>query len=322
MTLKYKWMNMEIVFTKRYKINLIFSVTISLLTASVIAFAVPYIIEDLYLKYNEIQGIIAVIIFLSLHLFITRRYRRRKKIINIPFPEESRQILSDMVLFYKMLNSDDKYRFEKKVQIFLSEKRITGIKTDIDDQTKLLIASAAIIPIFGIDDWEYDKLEEILVYPDRFDDDYNFKSGERDILGMVVHNTSSLIISKKELFKGFKHMGRYNTAIHEFIHKIDEEDGEIDGLPLMMLGKSELAEWKRIREIEIEKLKSGKSDLDRYALSDEEEFLAVAGEYFFNNPDKMKEKNPDLYKILKKIFKQDMAALIKAEARMIFRGKV
>ena len=310
---------MEIVFTKRYKINLIFSVVISSLAAVVTAFAVPYIMTDLYLKYNETQGLIAAMTFLALHLFITRRYRRRKKTARMPFNEESREILEDMVLFYKMLSRDDKYYFEKRVQIFLSEKKITGIGADIDDETKLLIASAAIIPVFKIEDWEYDKLEEILVYPDRFDDDYNFKTGERDVLGMVVHNTSSLIISKKELFKGFKNMGKYNTAIHEFIHKIDEEDGEIDGLPLMMLNKEELAEWRRIREIEMNKIKSGKSDLDADALQDEEEFLAIAGEYFFNNPDKMKEKNTDLYKILKKIFKQDTAALIKSEARMIFK---
>jgi hypothetical protein len=152
---------MEIVFTKRYKINLIFSVLISFLTASIISLAVPYIFKDFYLKYNEIQGIIALTVFLTLHLFITRKYRRRKKTVNMPFPEESKQILSEMILFYQMLNDEDKYFFEKKVQIFLSEHRITGIGTDIDTKTKLLIASAAIIPVFRIDDWEYNKLEEI-----------------------------------------------------------------------------------------------------------------------------------------------------------------
>jgi Mlc titration factor MtfA (ptsG expression regulator) len=84
---------------------------------------------------------------------------------------------------------------------------------------------------------------------------------------------------------------------------IDEEDGEIDRLPVMMLNKEELAEWKRIREIEMAKLRSGRSDLNRDAIPEREEFLATAGEYFFNNPDKMKEKNPELYGILKKIFK-------------------
>jgi Mlc titration factor MtfA (ptsG expression regulator) len=183
------------------------------------------------------------------------------------------------------------------------------------------IISAAIIPVFKIEDWEYDTLGEILVYPDRFDEDYNFKSGDRDVLGMVVQHTSSLIISKKELFKGFRCMDGGNTAIHEFIHKMDEEDGDIDGLPVLMLNKQEIAEWKRIRASEMEKLESGRSDLDSYALTGESEFLAVAGEYFFEHPQKMKERNPELYNILKTIFKQDTASIIKSEALALFRKK-
>jgi len=220
-----------------------------------------------------------------------------------------------------MLGSDEKDYFEKKVQIFLGEKIITGVGTEIDDSTRLLIASAAIIPVFKIDDWEYDTLGEILVYPDRFDDEYNFTSGDRDVLGMVVQNTSSLIISKKELFKGFRCMDGGNTAIHEFIHKMDEEDGDIDGLPVLMLDKAELAEWKKVRASEMKKLESGRSDLDAYALDGEAEFLAVAGEYFFEHPEKMKEKNPELYNILKLIFRQDTAAILKSEALALFRKR-
>jgi len=220
-----------------------------------------------------------------------------------------------------MLDNDDKYRFEKKVQIFLSEKKITGIETDVDNAARLLIASAAIIPVFKIEDWEYDTLGEILVYPDRFDYDYNFKSGNRDVLGMVVQHTSSLIISKKELFKGFSSMDGGNTAIHEFIHKIDEEDGDIDGLPVLMLNREQLAQWKSIRALEIKKIEEGKSDLDSYALSGESEFLAVAGEYFFELPERMKENSPDLYNIMKIIFRQDTASIIKAEALALFRKK-
>ncbi|MCL2154714.1 MAG: zinc-dependent peptidase [Leptospirales bacterium] len=100
-------------------------------------------------------------------------------------------------------------------------------------------------------------------------------------------------------------MGKSNAAIHEFIHKIDEVNGEIDGLPTMTLNKEELAEWKRIREIEMSKIKSGRSDLEFYDIPDEEEFLASAGEYFFNDPENMKERNPKLYGILRKIFKQE-----------------
>ncbi len=312
---------MELVFTKRYKINLIFSLVISLSSAAFTAYASPYLLRNIFPGIENIGGIAAASVFVLLHLFITGKYRKRKKIVSVSFPEDWRSILSDLVLFYKLLSDDEKYCFEKKVQIFLAEKIITGIETEVDDSTKLLIASAAIIPVFKIDDWEYDTMGEILVYPDRFDHNYNFKSGERDVLGMVVQHTSSLIISKKELFRGFRSMEGGNTAIHEFIHKMDEEDGLIDGLPVLMLTKSELAEWKRIRSSEMELLESGKSDLDSYALTGEAEFLAVAGEYFFEHPEKMKERSPELYNIMKSIFKQDTASILKSEALRVFKLK-
>jgi MtfA peptidase len=312
---------MEPVFTRRYKINLVFSLIISITAAIFAADTASFLFKKFYPGIINPAGIIAASVFVILHLFITGKYRKRKKLVSIPFPGEWRRILSDLVFFYRMLSDDEKYYFEKKVQIFLAEKKITGIETTVDDSTKLLIASAAIIPVFKIEDWEYHTLGEILVYPDRFDHDFNFKSGDRDVLGMVVQHSSSLIISRKELFRGFASMDGGNTAIHEFIHKMDEEDGVIDGLPVLMLNKEELSRWANIRESEMEKIESGRSDLDPYALSGAAEFLAVAGEYFFEHPGMLKKNSPELYDILRRIFKQDAVSIIKSEALGIFIKK-
>ncbi len=312
---------MELILTRRYKINYLFSLIFSMTAAVFTALASPYLLRVLLPGIENISALLAASVFVILHLAITGKYRRRKKILSVPFPAEWRDILSELVLFYKTLGEEDRYYFEKKVQIFLSEKEITGIGTEIDDRTRLLVASAAIIPVFRIDDWEYDTLGEILVYPDRFDEDYNYSGAGRDVLGMVVQNTSSLIISKKELFRGFRSAGGGNAAIHEFIHKMDGEDGVIDGLPLMMLDREQLAQWREIRRSELEKLKSGSSVLDSYALTGEDEFLAVAGEYFFGHPEKIKEKSPELYNILKLIFRQDTASLIRSEALRLFRKR-
>ncbi len=314
---------MEVVFTRRYKINLFFSLAISLIAATFASYASPYLLKDVFSSVESYQGGIAAVVFVVFHLSLTSKYRKRKKIASAPFPAEWRDILSELVIFYRMLNADDKYIFEKKVQIFLGEKRITGIETDIDSATKILIASAAVIPVFRIEDWEYDTLGEILVYPDRFNHEYSFTPGDddRDVLGMVMQHSSTLIISKKELFRGFNIRDGGNTAIHEFIHKIDEEDGEIDGLPVLMLNSMEILEWKRVRELEIEKIKSGRSDISNYALTGPAEFLAVTGEYFFDYPEKLKNNNPELYNILKIIFKQDTAKLLKSEAKRLFRLK-
>lgn len=312
---------MEAIYNRRYRINLVFSLTVSLSAAAVTALLSPYIFRPMFPGVENLEGGAAALVFVALHLLITRKYRRRRRLDRVPFPEEWRGILSENVQFYRTLDDEGKAYFEKRVQVFLDEKRITGVDTEIDDRTRVLVASAAVIPVYMIEDWEYDTLEEVLVYPDSFDRDYSFAGSGRDMLGMVVQHTSSLIISKRELLKGFCSPGGGNTAIHEFIHKIDEGDGDIDGLPVLMLTLAELAEWKRIRAAEIERLEGGNSDLDPYALTGEAEFLAVAGEYFFKNPVKLKSGSPELYGILKKIFKQDTAAILKSEAACIFRRR-
>jgi MtfA peptidase len=311
----------EILYTRRYKINLLFSWVISLLAALLAGYTAPYILKDIIQNTDTLKGVTAASVFVLLRLLITHKYRNRKKTLSVPFPEDWKKILSGMVLFYRLLSPEEKQYFEKKIQIFLAEKRITGIGTEVDDTTKLLIAAAAIMPVLKIEDWEYDTLGEILVYPDKFDHDYNYNTGDRDVLGMVEHHTSTLIISKKELLRGFRSMDGGNTAIHEFIHIIDEGDGDIDGLPVLMLKKEDISRWKRIRTSEMEKLESGKSDLDPYALTGEAEFLAVAGESFFKHPEIMKKNSPALYNILKIIFKQDTATLIKSEVLGFFKKR-
>jgi Mlc titration factor MtfA (ptsG expression regulator) len=308
---------MEIIYTKAYKVNYVISILLSVISAITAGYIGSLIFKDTV--YTEINAVMAASVFILMHLFFTNKYRKRKKILSVPFPEEWRLILSGMVDFYNRLNDEERYIFEKKIQIFLSEKPVTGIGTSVDDRTRLLVASAAVIPVFRIEGWEYHRLSEVLVYPGRFDESFSFTGRHSNILGMVVQNTSSLIISRKDLYKGFSRKGGDNTAIHEFIHKIDEEDGEIDGLPVLLLDRETIMKWKTIREAEMELIMQGKSDINPYALTGEAEFLAVSGEYFFKQPGRMEEKHPELYRILKVIFRQDTASIIKSDALQLIR---
>jgi Mlc titration factor MtfA (ptsG expression regulator) len=55
------------------------------------------------------------------------------------------------------------------------------------------------------------------------------------------------------------------------------------------------------------KIEAGKSDINPYALTNEAEFLAVVSEYFFEKPEQLQHKHPELYEILSLIFTQDPA---------------
>jgi len=55
-----------------------------------------------------------------------------------------------------------------------------------------------------------------------------------------------------------------------------------------------------------------KSDINLYGATNNQEFLAVASEYFFERPQLLERKHPELYKRLRDVFKQDLARLPKA----------
>ena len=272
----------------------------------------------LMLVFSESSGYIffslfgGFITFLVSYHFLMRKYRKRKKILAESFPTQWEEILKKDVQYYLSLDRSGKERFQREIQVFLGEKKITGIGTDIDDKCRVLIAAGAIIPIFKFPEWEYNKIAEILVYPHKFDENFDYNSKEANILGLVDMK-HTMIFSKDDLYSGFQlTKDKQNVGIHEFIHKIDEADGLIDGVPGMLMNSKIQAEWKKIVLEEMEKMEQGRSEINPYGLTDEAEFFSVASEYFFENPQPMKEKHPALYGILCRIFKQDTLSMFKS----------
>ena len=54
----------------------------------------------------------------------------------------------------------------------------------------------------------------------------------------------------------------------------------------------------------MEEINNNKSDIRNYGGTSKTEFFAVASEYFFERPDLLKRKHPDLHEMLEKCFRQ------------------
>lgn len=244
----------------------------------------------------------------SCYQVFTQKYRERAALVHTPFPVQWRQILEQYVTFYKVINAEEKARFETEIQIFLHEKSITGIKTEVDALTSVLVAASAIIPVFGFPEWEYENLGEILIYPNAFNKDFETEGEGRMIEGMVGSGILNgvMILSKPALLAGFKvDNDRKNVGIHEFVHLLDASDGQYDGIPERFLERQYIAPWIKIMHQGIERIKTGQSSLNPYGASNPVEFFAVAAEYFFEQPDALQNDHPELYALLRKVFNQD-----------------
>lgn len=236
---------------------------------------------------------------------------RKKGPKSTVFPTTWRHTLDDKVAFYTQLSAAEKVRFEANVLQFLDKVAITGIDTTLDDTDKLLVAASAVIPIFGFPGWHYHNLNEVLLYDAPFNHDYETEQGKnRNILGMVGSGSMNrmMILSKPALHEGFEQQhSEHNVGIHEFVHLLDKADGATDGYPEMLLQQPFLIPWMKLMHREIAAIKAGRSDINGYGSTNEAEFFSVVSEYFFQQPERLEKNNPELFEMLERIFRQDLA---------------
>ncbi|GEO04339.1 hypothetical protein AAE02nite_20030 [Adhaeribacter aerolatus] len=257
-----------------------------------------------------ILGGICFLLIIILHRRYTKKYHQRLQLLNISFPETWQNILENNSVFYANLNPADKKIFNQRVHFFLAEKKIEGIDTDLDDTVRLLVAASAIIPTFAFPFFEYPNLKQVLIYPNAFDEKFrtdHTEGQERIIAGMVgnMYLNNTLLLSKPNLLAGFQGQDNGNVGIHEFVHLLDKADGAIDGLPEIFLNNAYAIPWLQVLKTEVKKIKKGQSDINPYGLTNNAEFLAVVSEYFFDNPEKLNQNHPELYRLLSTIFQQD-----------------
>ena len=234
-------------------------------------------------------------------------YRTRKKNPK-HFPLHWHNILITEVDFYRLLSAKEQVRFQKRMMQFLSEVYIDSVNLDITEIDTILIAVSGVIPVFAFKDWHYTKLSGVILYPDSFNEDFEFaKDGkDRRIAGMVGSGRleKQMILSKKALHHGFKNdTDKRNTAIHEFVHLIDKMDDKIDGIPEILMHNSYAIPWLKLVHDKMETINMDKSDIRAYGGTKQSEFFAVASEYFFEEPKLMKRKHPELYKMMSECFR-------------------
>ena len=243
---------------------------------------------------------------------VRRPCLRRLAVMQQPFPDSWERILRTHVAFFLALTEAQRARFRQLVQIFLDEVRITGIRTEVDDTIRVLVAASAVIPVFGFHDWDYHRLREVLIYPDAFDDAYRSTGGRQaTILGMAgLHHLSGvMILSKPALLAGFDRAGgKQNVGVHEFAHVVEQE-ARAYGLPPEVPWMA-VRQWVRYVDRALGHPSKRGARFSDYAYTNEHEFFAVLAEYFFTSPESLQRRDPALYALLRNLFHQDTRALL------------
>ncbi len=251
------------------------------------------------------------------------RWRRRRKLLASPFPEDWLTFLDNNVLFYRNLSETQQEKIQRILRVFVAEKYWEGCQGfNITEEVKVTIAAQAALLVLEMPGQYFDRVQSILVYPTAY-----FSSGKTMGPGGVVTEGDSaregeawyrgpVILSWDDLLQGGRHNhdGR-NLVFHEFAHQLDMLNGRFtNGTPLLET-KQQYEQWQLVLHSEYQRLVQDcrsrhRPLLDCYGATNLAEFFAVATECFFERSRQLKQKHPELYEILQGFYHQDPASYI------------
>lgn len=255
-------------------------------------------------------------------LFTWLERRRRKHILETPFPAAWEAIARRNVAHWSLLDDEERARLRALVQVFIAEKHWEGCGgLEMTDEVRVTVAAEACLLLLGREHDLYDDVESILVYPSTV-----FAAERR----AGVFERGALVVDAPEALLGEAHKGGpvilawdavrrgardpddgRSVVIHEFAHKIDMVDGGVDGTPPLPDGAARRS-WAEVCAAVFLALQDGDAAvrrvIDPYGARNEAEFFAVATESFFERPRALRRALPALYALLADFYRQDPAA--------------
>lgn len=237
-----------------------------------------------------------------------------------PFASEWEEILQHNVAHYRMLDETERAHLRALVQVFIAEKYWEGCGgLHLTDEIRVTISAQACLLLLGLPHNYYQNVLTILVYPSTvvppprkpgfFETLLTPVDPAFPIIGQAVQQGPVIIIWDAALHGGRHPELGHNVVYHEFAHKLDMLDGAADGTPPLK-NRTEYRDWVRTCSTEYLRLRQDaeqgrRSFLNDYGATSEAEFFAVATEQFFDQPQFMIQKAPDLYRVLKEYYRQD-----------------
>lgn len=235
-----------------------------------------------------------------------------------PVPDPWRSLIHDRVPLTRSLTESEWTRLLDLVHRFVREKHFEGIDgLVVTEAMQVIVAALACLLILHLDVVEcFPRVRSIVLYPGTFVPRlpiltrYDPLPEPEPSLGQSVRG--AIVLSWERVVHDAAHSGAGgNVVLHEFAHQLDQEDGYVDGVPLLEAPSSTRV-WARVLRERFEELRrateEGTADvLSAYGATNKAEFFAVATEAFFERPIEMRNRYPDLYEELRGFFRQDPA---------------
>lgn len=224
--------------------------------------------------------------------------------------------------FHATLEPEERTRLLEIARVFDAETRWEGCGgLELTPAMRVTIAAQAAFLLLGLEDRYFSEVESVFVYPSTYIRPGHVRATEEDIRALLGEAwlRGPVVLAWDSARGGalHPHDGR-NLVLHEFAHKLDMEDGFIDGTP--PIARNAYPRWREVFTREFERLredagKGRRTVLDPYGATNPGEFFAVATETFFEQGQRLRKEHPELYTLMREYYQQDPAGRPRAESR-------
>lgn len=245
--------------------------------------------------------------------------RKRARLREQPPAPGVEEILSAKVGLYSVLPAELREQLHGHINVFLDEKTFRGMDgQEVTPEVAVTIAGNACLLLLNRKPSYFPGFSSILVYPDVYEADHVDHDGvvethRRTRRAGESWHRGPIVLAWSSVHHGSANAGDgYNVVLHEFAHKLDEENNGTNGQPVLHVA-GHYGEWATILGQEYESFadrvaRRKNKVMDEYGLTSPAEFFAVATESFFEKGWSMQRRLPDLYEQLQKFYAVDPAS--------------
>lgn len=270
--------------------------------------------------------------------WLTQLFRRRAPHI----PDPLWQYCLQRLPFLARLSAQDQSRLKAMSEDLLARKTFSGADgLALDDETAVLIAAQATLPVLNLTLDLYRDMAGVIVYPAAFvipqtevDEAGVVHEWQEPVSGEAIDAGGAVVLSWEDAQQS--DTAGYNVVIHEFVHKIDMAEGGANGRPPFLAAfhqELSAARWQRefatafddfagrVDALEARLPEDYEDDnpehaalydalaaelpLDPYAARHPAEFFAVASEAFFVLPEPLARDYPAVFELLRLYYRQN-----------------
>ncbi|MDE2047735.1 MAG: zinc-dependent peptidase [Betaproteobacteria bacterium] len=197
---------------------------------------------------------------------------------------------------------------------FLARKEFHAIAPlQLTDAMALAVAAQACLPVLRLGLQHYDGWVGIVLHADEvvaprevMDDDGVVHEYDETLSGEAMEGGPVMLSWTDVQMAG--QGDAYNVVIHEFVHKLDMADGEVNGVPALP-SRAAREHWVSVLSRDYARLcsrvqRGRRTYLDPYAAEHVSEFFAVASEAFFVDAAAFKAEHASLYELFAGFYQQ------------------